>query len=542
MKGKSNQRNNMRGKQGRKDNRSKRVNFDNERESKFEKEIKDISKTSKSNDVSWYAHNAELLRSAASLPFSQTTGTPIGWIGSNTAGRDNVPGVMALHFNPFFGDTDAVNSSKESVYSYVVHANSRNTSYTASDLMLVILSGMQVFCAIGSAIRAYGTMKFFDQRNKYAPKAMISAMGFNYQNLQQNMSNMWFDINELIARATQIWIPNTFPVMDRWFWMNSNIYQDSSSVKGQYYMFVQDAFLGLNEKYSDAGGAMCWMTNIGTASKPPYQTGIKKYVNTEQHTWAEFMVMINGMIDNLLDSEDRGIIMGDILKAYGQDRLYAITPITAEYTVVPVYDTEVLSQIENATICNLEYDALFDDAGLNALLYQNTTQTAGPTVMQMLPDQAILNFHQEGVPTPEQIMVATRLTALGTFSAQTGSAQNVTAWRVQYAGTEYVKRCRVWHFETDGTLNFSDLQVRQTGMQMSLGTIYNWAAFDWAPWLYVVTAPTWKVGDSVALGYQFSNHVDFAIGDYDNYTVIQLRDLAQMHTTAVYSEFGVPTL
>lgn len=58
--------------QPRKDSSSKRVNFDNTRESRFARDIKRDACKADANDPSWYAQNAELMRAAASYNFATT--------------------------------------------------------------------------------------------------------------------------------------------------------------------------------------------------------------------------------------------------------------------------------------------------------------------------------------------------------------------------------------------------------------------------------------------------------------------------------------
>lgn len=538
--------------QPRKDSKSKRVNLDNERVDRLEKDIagwKDPRETDKSNDVRWYANNPELLRSAASLPFSQTTGTTIGWA-ANDGASPSVPGVMSVYWIPTIGGytDEAVNAAKESIYSFVVHANSRNTSYTSSDLMMVILAGTQIFSAIGSAIRAYGTMRLFDQRNKYLPKALINAMGFNYEDLAANLSNMWFDINEMIARSSQIWIPNTLPVMDRWFWLNSNIYMDSDSVKGQYYLFTQRCFWGFSEVGQQTGTSLGWMTDAGTvdqgggAQDPAYRNAnTNGLANT--NTWANFRTMINGMFNALLDSEDRGIMMGDMLKAYGADKIYALSPITSEYMITPVYDREVLSQIENSTSVRVKYPAIVQDQSTGKIGYIPYTNVAGPiSVLDCPPTQSILNFHQKENPTPEQIMVATRLKVAGTTFLDNGTGK-VASSAPATSGTEWVNS--YGYFMYNGLNQLQNVAYQQYDPEPNSGTLssnnaYAELSFDWSPWTYKVVYDEVAVGDAVTTAKQPAVYIGY--GDYDYYTVIDTETLRKMHTTAVYSEFGVPTI
>lgn len=513
--------NSMRGKQGRADSKTKRINADNERVSKFDKQYEKDSRKCEANDVRWYASNAMLLQSAASLPFSTSVGLPV----SQSATR-GVPGVMAMSWVPFIngGDRAPIQQAANAIYSYTVHANSRNKDYDPADEMLVILAGAQAFQAIAVGVRAYGTMQQFNQQDYYTPQALIQAMGFKYEDLRANLSKMWFDLNELIARMQQVWIPNVMPVLERWFWLNSNIYLDANSAKAQYYLFVPHYFLYYSERTAETGGSLT-----------PYPWGIGS-----NHTWAEYLAAVNKCIDALLNSQDRGMIFGDILKAYGADRLYAMQPIPVDYRVVPQFNTEVLTQIENLTVFRSGISGVYQDENGN-LYSKGVVQQLPASSWKLDLGHSILNFHQIAQPSPDQIMVATRLKTSGlivqeAFTGEGGGYYIVPA----LAGTEYIDEvdtyCYAW---TSGVKSLVKKAVwpSQTGA-LNLDMLYNWCAFDWAPWLYSTGSDPYG---SITVGATYSTEFIAAYGDWDNYTLVSPEVLRKMHTTAVYSEFGVPT-
>lgn len=533
----------LRGVQGPKDSSDKRVNFDNVRKDKLRKDLRRIDA---SNDPMWYAKNVDMLTAAASYNFSNTTGLPLNWDGRTTGTPDTIPGVMQIGFLPTIGgwsDT-AINAAKESIYSYVVHANSRNTTYDSSDLMLLILAGVQVFSFIASGIRAYGVARLYDQRNDYLPDALLAAMGFDPIDIRSQLPQMWFDLNELITRSSQIWIPNTMPILTRQFWMNSNVYMDAESVKAQYYVLTQQSFLAYEALSDTKGGRLGWIRNDGTVK--PY-TAITDWYNniTDQHTWDEYMTAINGMFHVLLNSTDRGVIMGDILKAYGPDKIYALQPLNVDYTVTPVYDREVLSQIENCDVFSTQYYYVAQNTDTDNTLSTQWGQWAtGYTVSgDALPTtQSILNFHQKEAPTPAQIMVATRLKALGSHVlSNVNDATLVGNVIPDTMGTEYVVSVNVF-INIDNVLTQATLPTKgsASSTSMNVGIVYIWAAFDWCPWLYRINIG--NVGPSVKVTDFTPATVVEAIGDYDYSTTIRSDSLKKMHTTAVYSEFDVPVI
>lgn len=511
---------NVKREQPKKDSREKRVNYDNMREDK----IRDISETKASNDVRWYAHNPELLRSAASLPFSSVTGTSLPWTdtGATAPTLPSVPGVMSLQWIPSIGGIflDAINQAKDSIYSFTVHANSRNTSYTAEDEMLVILAGANLFATLAAGIRAYGVMKTFDQQNKYLPEALVRAMGFSYSDLKQNLNNMWFDLNEMIARSSQIWIPNDLPFIERWFWMNTNIYMDGDSVKSQYYLFTPLQVLNYNEIDSDQGGFLEYVPFANTS------TGL---------TWEAYLEIVNAQFQALLESEDRGVIFGDILKAYGTEHIYALSPISVEYTIAPVYDREVLTQIENATIYNTQADSIVQNPDQAKLSMRWKTKTGQAVYRQFLPSVKTLNFHQKETPTPEQIMVATRLMALGSqivsgWSSGTETANSAVCPKT--CGTEVLGAAVIFYYtwNSSGKMELDSQYFESYLIPIGSGwsptqvkKLNMWSAFDWAPWVYT---PYKTLGSSVNWPQTGTfDGVDAAFGDFDQWTDIDRKSV-----------------
>lgn len=562
--------------QPKKDSNKTRVNFDNTRKSKFikdveEMEIKDKRKGDKSNDVSWYTHNPEIFKAAGQIGFVNVTGKEMPW--NHTA----VPGIMTFGWVPSLGGSDqtAVNQAANSMYSFVVHANSRNQSYDATDLMMMVLAGAQVFSLLSHGMRVYGTMRRFDGLNEYTPNMLVRAMGFDYADLQANLANMWFDLNHKIAQTAQIWIPNDIPLVERWYWMNNNVYMDAESVKSQFYLYVPDMFYTLSETVSDTGTSLIPLMR---PSNPAIQATFCNVTSSNGGlwTWSEYLTLVQTAIDNLIKSQDRGIIMGDILKAYGQESIYGLAPITSDYITMPVYNKEVLTQFENLTMfpytpgnivqnqVDLQIRQLPNEAAtvkyadldgkLASARYKNF-------LMMSLPVKGILNFHTVGQPTAEEIMVATRMQVLGIAVDDKSDAQGASGIYPKYTGSEYCTKSIIYYYSwnAQGVRQANQFDLRNslqiaagqdsqgyriyTFQDGTLGTMYlsKWAAFDWAPAVYLP-----QCGDGTSstdiLGYLENGSSSNVILDYDNYSIITDSELRKLHVAALLSLFGVPKI
>lgn len=472
-------------------------------------ESKESATHDRTNDPRWYANNPQLLESAASYSFASVLGGKLPY-----SAVSSVPGVLALRFVPCFGDQAATVAARN-VYSYVRHANSGKANYDAPDLMMYIMAVDSAFSYISMLQRIYGVLRLYDQRNRYYPDALLKAMGVNAEDLKANMANFNFHINQLVAKASVLWIPNTMPVVERHYWMNANLYTDGESAKAQTYLFTQVSFYKYDPTLTQQGGGLTPLT---------WLTGTDK-------TYADIIKFSESLFAPLdANNEDFGIIGGDILKAYGADKLYKVNEIPFDYTVMPTYSKEVLSQIHNSTASSYGLGKIIQDA--EGRIYESTINVdTDPTNLAWLPAQQMFDFFQADNPSPEQVMVATRLKESAPFITSV-TVDNKTTWTVtpMARGTERLQAMQLWYVGNDGNLasviftsgSVGTFDVGTTRIVLSL-----YSMFDWAPFLYIRDE---------------NDNASVVIGDVENYTTIGFEGLTKLHTTAVWSEFGIPTM
>lgn len=579
-----------------KSGRGRRVNYDNTRIDKFEKDIERDSKKPNANDISDFNKNPELLRAAGSIPFANI-------VGSKFAAIDNpVPGIMIIPWLPClsYGDSlSALNKAFQQIYSYTVHANSRNYKYEYTDQAMYILAGIEVFSAIAEGARLYGVAKAWAEDNFYYGSDLIRSLGFQPKDILDHLGTIWFDLNNLIMQTKQIWVPNIMPLLTRWIRMNSTIYTDAPGTKSQVYMFVREKYWGLSETASPNGTSLVpalYNMNAGTANESTLQyaqynkcsfstSGLtwNAYSQSPQ-TWAQFKSMIQWMIDQLVASQDRGMIYGDLLQAYGAEKIYAMPEINSAYTIMPEYNSEVLSQIENlTTLVSFNPQAIIqdmdtvDNKNINLRLYQSFSKdsvskstTVGNGATQ------IMNSHVKGQPSPEAIMIMSRFKVSGIYKKmnyQFASKWNLPSGKTiawdpttgQYlsgvlqpeetvatayipiaAGTEvclgwwfYVKQFNSASTADDSVFKLVNQYITtgSSGTQNIDPNAYlPIMAFDWHPFIYNYN-PTPTGGLNVA---QWT--IKDAYGDYDNFAEMADAELVKLHATAIYSLLGVPQI
>lgn len=412
-------------------NKAKRSRKFQKRSNNIEtKPTKDYSETNSSserkyhapeNDVAWYTKSPALLDAAASLPYSYPVGGRIDLTNSLANRWDNgspyrtFAGILALDILTGPGvsvDGDsAVNIAARDIYSYVRYANSGHSNYDPQDLMMYFLAWDEVSMWIENAKRAYKCMFTYNTQNRYAPKYLVQALGFDYADINSNLAQFRYAINALIARFNALNVPTQFSYFTRHKWLYSNVYTDSTTAKAQLYLY-RPTIVRKYVETSEKGGSL----------------QLAAVLNSESNlmTFSKFVSISNTLIDALLGSEDIGIMSGDILKAFGSDKCWVTAMVNEAESLIPVYNMEVLSQIQNATVLGTKAIAdgshdfdITQDPSINKgwIIYNpHFSHTTGSVLKNTLGNRAsnasrviTLNLPD---PKPGDTMVATRLASI----------------------------------------------------------------------------------------------------------------------------------
>lgn len=496
----------------------------------------------KFNDVSWYTKNSQMLVDAASYSYNAALGTPLPWqlmvtgsgldytpVVNSSAGNLAVPGLCVLKVLPTIGiSTDAAspaNVAAQNIYSFVRYMNSGAKNYDQADLMIYLLAMDSIYACWNWLKRVYGYLRTYSQFNKYMPLAYLqadtNATNVSGVTLYQNLADFRLYLNQAAAKISAFCVPAVMPLFIRHSWMFSNIYKDSDSLKAQQYIFSPEAFYQYNETGSEFGGQL-----------------VPKPISTNLTSFSGMCKYLDALIDAIAYSEDIGVMSGDILKAYGESKLFKLTAVDADYEVLPVYNEEVLNQIHNSTIVPIKqpsanaYDASYTitqdpntgylkwDPKLNALAYSRA--------------EVMINMPWDNV-TPANTMVGTRLTAM-----VTGSGSN---YMIDSCGSEIVTRRIILVLRANGSYQSMNFDTDYWAIDAVSDSATIWSSvrpmlllsqFDWHPLVPIIV-----MGGTLASP---KNSVAGILGDVNNYTMMDEDDLQKLHYTAIMSEFNIPQL
>lgn len=530
-----------------------------------------VEQVEKDNDVSWYANNPEMLRAAASLPFSQSIGTPVTIDGNSQLAwgkgyhNEAIPGLMVLRYVPVPAANEAMlnganapmNVAAAGIYSTIRSSNSGGKNYDPPNLMLYLLAMDSVYSFYSWMTRIYGSMRLYSQRNRYLPQLLAEAQGANFDDLMSKLAQFRYYINQFAVRASSMCVPAVMSYYQRHFWLSQNIFADDQTLKAQLYMFVPACFLTYGMRKSTTSTQELAAPSLGASFRIDQDTPLK--------TLDDIITFGNQLVTEVITDEDFNIMSGDILKAYGADKLFTLSPITEDYTVTPVYSEEVLTQIENAIILGEQRSPLWVEpssanwiqnecaynqiqefvqtSSTNALGYLRSLfmpmsdVKSGATVKTMEPQRIpgiagsrLLNLHKDDVD-PADVMIATRLCpTLSVYTSGSGTSATTCA-RLGTSGSEYISNATiyryVWNDAGERNLEKHRFASSMLSSEVPFALLSN---MQHHPLVYIV--------DGAGLDAKTTG----ILGDMDNYTVVDPQTLSRIHETALLSQFGVPLL
>lgn len=298
------------------------------------------------NDPSWYISTEQLIKDTASFSYAYPVGAKLDvgtWGGD--INKSSVPGIFAIKTAITYGYTDTmaspINVAARKMYTYIRHANSGRANYDTPDLMIYLAAMDQAFAYLSWMRRCYGIMSTYNSQNRYFAEAAVLAGGGDYSDLIGNLADFRAYINTYALKISSMCIPGDIGFINKHMWMYEGMYLDKELDKAQVYMFYPDSTqwraFGL---YEDAGALIgLYDSNNGNECNVHDTWGLKSIISHG-----------NRIIEPILAEQDFAIMSGDILKAYGEDKVYKAYGIDEVYSVIPVYDSLVLDQIQNLTL------------------------------------------------------------------------------------------------------------------------------------------------------------------------------------------------
>lgn len=344
----------------------------------------------------WYDRFPQFTKDAGTLAFGIPLGQPITIPGGD---KITVPGVMALGFYPGIGysadNMSPINRSVIRFYTYLRDIQKAAAKYDPADVMMYILTLDSAYMFYYMCRRAYGVANLFTPVNKYYPKVLLRAMGFD-DSITENLADFRMYINRFAISLGSYTIPEGIEFCSRHEWMCSGLYTDSDSTRAQTYVFVPEGFWKYNNTV-ETGSQLDFVAWL------PQQNDL-----STRHSLSDIMSIGNSLLNAIVGDQDTGNISGDIYSAF-KGRTKKLMETAETLMILPAYDKTVLSQINNATLVGL-YDASYtpvitQDPSINngaiiytpvfagsSTVYSNALAKVGANALFTYPAQFI-NYH-----------------------------------------------------------------------------------------------------------------------------------------------------
>lgn len=313
---------------------------------------------------------ATMLATATRLATAVRTGTPLPTHGVavKQAATDSraasfevgtryqmTDGIMVFEWVPTVGvnsdsnkATTPLNMAVKALYSEIRHANSGARNYEASDLGIYLMAADSLYNVYYDMLRVYGALRTFTPNNRYYPRSLVTALGYDFDDLTRNQANFLFYMQNFAAKLKEFAIPSVMRLFTRHMRYNSVIYTDGDTDKSQLYLFRQKVFFSY-EKVDQVKGLtpLTVPATGGDVSATTFHDG-------KQTTFADISGFADRLLNAFMNSDDVALISGDIIKAFGDASVNTLPLADLNYTTPIVKDDGMLTTINNLTIVPID--------------------------------------------------------------------------------------------------------------------------------------------------------------------------------------------
>lgn len=444
---------------------------------------------------------------------------------------DYIPGIMAINWIPTIGNsktvTDPASIVAKEIYARVRSKFSGSLEADPPDFVMYIMALDSIYSYIAYLKRIYRILNAYSANNHYLPDGLLTAMGMSesfIESLKLNRMQFWQIINQLVFMTRKFSCPAEFDIIHRHYWLNDNVYMDAMSPNSQFYIFVPQQFYQFT-MFTDAGGI-----KSGGCKMVPITFATTQSINAAEWLFSYGRDLINA----LANSDDAYTISGYLMRAYEGSPVFTVDELPQDQPLVPIYEPEVLMQIENAQ------PVMFggDSSSIGNNIVQQPSSNAvvcNPMWYGELPQwysslgitklENLLSIRSDA-PTVADVTIATRL-KMGSDLPTVLSAEDKTYQHNIYCASEIVLSVNL--INLIDAPNASGVMTRSWYLAQMVGLNYEphavdislLSSFDWHPILR---------GVGVMNAY--------VLGDLHNSTLLANEQLDQLNRVCMYSEFN----
>lgn len=476
------------------------------------------------NDVAWYQKVKELYDSLG-VP---TSFIPQGGIitATNDSSSEPIPGyryfcepgILTYDVVPVLpkDSNSGINQQIMEYYTKIYSVSTAANSFQPADLYQYMICLASAYSVYVTFARVYGSMMSYSAFNLYSPKEIVTAMGFDYDDLNQDLPSFRFVLVDLCNALRKFVVPKDITLFDRWLYVADNLFTDREATdpRAKLFMYRLTGYY----QYNDG--------DIPTAQYKDFE-----FENSAvRHDLSWIKAVCKGIINNLSRAESIQYMNALLLKAIGDTR-FEIAAVGENYQKVPIYDRKALLQAHNAIIHNelidfREYDIDQDPANntiiqdIRGEISYSSHDIANKAVWRLAAPYALIDVWDKDVLEKDDIMEATRFIPLIEYSV--GVDSDVMHFEVRSCGSEIIRGAKVWFYQTYPNASKEYNWEFYGAVTTDVPNVYNWTTFNHFP--------------MINIGLD-SNPI--LIADHDVYAQLPDTELIKYHYVASFSQMAI---
>lgn len=533
----------------------------NRQEPKFDK-AKDKVLFSEIQHPSWYNKNGRLIQDNAKVPWAQIMGTSVVL---NAKGNSNptvmdyrIPGIVVPHYvtgpGVAINSSDGVNIAANILFQNIRKELSTYASYAQADVIMYILGFDDIASQYVNLVRLFGLVNCYSAYNLYLPKDLILAgYGWDedeFNKFKANLNNYRSRFNTLIYKASTIYCPVEFSIIDRHTWLFSNVFWDrSNNPRAQLYIPAKENTYKLSETTNENGTELIAQASFGA--------GIE-----------DLLELFDSCIEAYRNSDSMAKIASDMRRAFS-DKVgsfkfayvpenFLITPISPEFYLEQLHNADILVQYGNTTVEAINSSLnITQDVNKNIVLWKPSFQlshvsdnTAVPhsafteSWMAMLTGDKLLNVYG-GMPTDDMLLEITRnKIVVDNVIVSSTETENTMNFDIVSCGADFIVNMEVVQHRPGIAPDieqyvqvyapFNSLEPSANSELANVESLSRQYNFDYGPICYIASVLT---EDEPGTDLRFK-----AITELDNWAVMSKDNLINLNAAVDTSVWSVPTM
>lgn len=391
----------------------------------------------------------------------------------------NPPQVMRVNFvmGPGYASSvdDPVNRGLSQIMAKVrASLSTSNIGFETADLGILFSATSSIAAIIGYAKRVLESYTVWKDRNYVYPRALIKAMGCDYNDIADNINKYSSQLNSEIDRYNNMSLLDCFDVYDRQYSMCHNIFADENSQYGQLYIFKPDNYYVYDDTSTPNKA-------VSTTFNPASFSAILTIIQSGLNSW--------------YNSSDLYQINGTLLRAFKDAPRQHIPHYEQTNVIEPVVDRAFLMQIMNCSIDGFHLDLTTLDITQDPNTQNYVIWTPSSTLLDATPTPhtaVLLRLFEEDVSS-EDNMELTRLINMPTVATQGGKYIKL----FENSGSEIVTNINVYTFDATvgtstpvrtSTYTSNELSVTEYNLRDAIQMMCDMQAFRYIPSFHIITS------------------------------------------------------